>query len=176
MMLSRALATIAAVSLLPRVATAEEDSKSPDLALALSIGGTAASVGVILAGLKGSSNGETELGLVSSMVTPSFGEWYAGKYLTLGIGLRAAGALSMIAGIAYSYCNDSAGSCTETFGHGLLAVGLAAYASGIVYDIVKAPSAADAYNARHHARTTIGPTVLTPPSGPVMGVGLGGSF
>ncbi|HEX7700923.1 MAG TPA: hypothetical protein VF403_09380 [Kofleriaceae bacterium] len=143
----------------------------------MSIGGTAVSLGVMIAGMTGQTNDrETMVGLASSLVTPSLGEWYAGKYLTVGMGLRAAGALAMIGGIAYSYCNDSGSQCSETLGHGLLAVGLIAYGGGIIYDIVMAPSAVDAYNTSHRVRATIGPAVLTPPSGPVMGVGLGGSF
>ncbi len=85
--------------------------------------------------------------IAGSLVTLSLGEWYAGKYLTLGLGLRAVGAATIGAGIAYSFCNDA--MCSSDFGHALIGVGVVAAAAGIGYDIATTRSAARDYNANH---------------------------
>jgi hypothetical protein len=45
--------------------------------------------------------------------------------------------------------------------------------AGMAIDIATAPGAARDYNSH---RVSILPTVLTPPSGPVVGLGVGGRF
>jgi hypothetical protein len=54
-----------------------------------------------------------------------------------------------------------------------VAIGVALYAAGIIYDLVDAPSAADRYNTRH---VEILPTILPTPRGTLPGVALGGTF
>ena len=154
--------------------------KDPDTALLLSLGGTMASHALVLAGLV-SDNGDLILGgLATSLVTPSLGQWYAGKPLTAGMGIRAASALVTIAGVAQSLeCLDFEGS--ETSCHGgdsaglLIAGGLIGYATGTIYDVATAPRAAREYNHRH--AVTVQPSLLrTPSGGTSVGVGIGGTF
>src|SRR5450755_4305006 len=92
------------IVLMSRAAFAEGDDelKSRDTALAFSIGGSVASVGMFVAGVAGVETNHPQLGWVAiagSLVTPSLGEWYGGKYLTLGIALRVAGAATAGVGI-----------------------------------------------------------------------------
>jgi hypothetical protein len=185
-----AVLTVAATSVAhadePPMAPLEQPSsdvgpKNPDTALMLSLGGTAASAGLVLAGISGHDNGGLiTAGLVSSLVTPSLGEWYAGKPLTAGMGIRAASAVVTIYGVAESLkCLDFEGSdtsCHESDAAGyLLAGGLIGYAAGTIYDIATAPSAARAYNREHAIR--VQPSVIRTPAGSTtMGVGIGGSF
>jgi hypothetical protein len=168
-----------------RIAAADDaELKDRDTALALSAGGTAVSAGLVVAAVVGGADSAPdharfrttlgELGVASLLVTPSLGEWYAGRYLTLGLALRAAGAATTLAGIAYSYCNDS--TCSSDRGHALIAIGLAAAAAGIVYDIADARSTTDRYNRARAPRLAIMPTVLPSPSGPAMGIGLARTF
>src|SRR5689334_15034508 len=102
MKLASVLATLA---LATSVAHADDApaQKDPVVATALSLGGTLASAGLIFGS---HSTGAVELGLYSSLVTPSLGEWYAGKYLTVGMGIRAASVGVMVAGIARGICID----------------------------------------------------------------------
>ena len=153
-------------------------STDTDTALMLSLGGTAASAGLVLAGLQGSDNGGLLMaGLASPLVTPSLGEWYAGKPLTAGMGIRAASAVATVWGLAESLkCLDADDSCHSDASAGvLLAGGLIGYATGTIYDIATAPSAARAYNRTHVV--TVQPSLLRTPSGTTsVGVGIGGTF
>jgi hypothetical protein len=155
--------------------------KNPDTALMLSLGGTAASVGMVLVGASSHDGGGLiSAGVVSSLVTPSLGEWYAGKPLTAGMGIRAASAVVTMVGIAESLeCLDFEGSdtsCHSDDSAGLLvAGGLIGYATGTIYDIATAPRAAREYNRAH--AITVQPSVMRTPSGTTtMGVGIGGTF
>lgn len=174
----RSLAVLAALALTSRVAAADDQLKNPDTALAWSVAGTAASVGVVAIGAQTHNSSLVGWGVLSSLLTPSLGEWYAGKYVTAGMGLRLLGGAVAIAGVAQAFetscyidCNSSSSS---TSGGGLVLVGLATFAGGTLYDIATARSAARDYNTSH--RLTVLPTVLHPPSGPVYGLGVGGRF
>ena len=58
----------------------------------------------------------------------------------------------------------------------LLALGgMVAIVVGSVTDITSCAGEVRAYNAGHH-NISIAPAVLTPPSGPVIGLGIGGEF
>ena len=78
--------------------------------------------GADLAGLQGSDNGGLLMaGLASSLVTPSLGEWYAGKPLTAGMGIRAASAVATVWGLAESLkCLDADDSCHSDASAGVL--------------------------------------------------------
>jgi hypothetical protein len=152
--------------------------KNPDTALMLSLGGAAASAAMVIAGAQGSDNGGLLVaGLATSLVTPSLGEWYAGKALTAGMGIRAASAVVTMVGLSESLkCLDADGSCQSDASAGyLLAGGLIGYATGTIYDIATAPTAAREYNRRH--AVTVQPSLLRTPWGTTsVGVGIGGTF
>ncbi len=152
--------------------------KSADTALMLSLGGTAASAGLFLAGMSSNDGGLMSAGLLSSLVTPSLGEWYAGKPLTAGMGIRAASAAVEIAGIAEAFkCFEVDTGCSTNGGlaGGMMLGGLIGYAAGTIDDIADAPTSAREYNRAHAWHVT--PTVMRTPSGNAqMGVGIGGSF
>jgi hypothetical protein len=172
------LASLAATGILVTTAVVHADPpdsgpKDPDTALMLSLGGTAASVALVVAGGR-VNNSLPWAGLVSSVFTPSLGEWYAGKPLTVGIGIRAASAGILFAGIGQ--WNSSNDEKKGDGGAGLLVLtGIVGYAAGAIYDIADAPRAAHAYNRTHSWQ--VAPTVLHTPSGDThMGIGIGGSF
>lgn len=163
-------------------ASSDVGPKNPNTAVWLSLGGTAASAALVVAGSQGQGNGGlVTVGLLSSLVTPSLGEWYAGKPLTAGMGIRAASLLVTMVGAAESLkCldfEDSETSCHTDSSAGLLiAGGLIGYGTGVIYDIATASGTARDYNRRHPA-VRIQPAMMRTPSGnTTMGVGIGGSF
>jgi len=164
----------------PTVATQSGGSpKSEDTAFALSLGGTAASAAMIIGGASSNSPGLALAGVASSLVTPSLGQWYAGKPLTAGMGIRAASAVATVVGFGEALqCLDADGDCHTPDSAGyLLFGGLAGYAVGTIYDIATAKDAAREYNKQHGWRVTVTPTALRTASGQsTIGVGIGGSF
>jgi hypothetical protein len=172
------IASVAHAQTPGEITRSDAGPKNPDSALMLSLGGTAASAVMVIAGAQGGDNGGLLMaGLASSLVTPSLGEWYAGKPLTAGMGIRGASALVTFAGLAESLkCLDADGSCHSDASAGyLLAGGLIGYATGTIYDIATAPSAAREYNRKH--AVTVEPSLLRTPSGTTsVGVGIGGTF
>ena len=161
------------------VAMSRETPKSEDTALALSLGGTAASVGLVIAGGSSNNGAMISAGLLSSLVTPSLGEWYAGRYVTAGMGIRAVSGVATVVGFAEALkCVDADGECHTDSSAGVLLVGgLLGYAGGALYDIATAPREARRYNERHGLTLTVAPTPLRTPSGrSTLGVGIGGTF
>lgn len=177
---------LVALTLVASVATAsvahadpgDEGPKSPDTALELSLGGTLASGAMFAVGVSSNNGGLAMAGLATSLVTPSLGEWYAGKPLTAGMGIRLLSAGVEIAGLAEAFkCIDAEGNCSNDNGAAgiLIFGGLAGYAVGTIYDIADAPRTAREYNRAHSWQIT--PTVMRTPSGDTkMGVGIAGSF
>ena len=100
-------------------------------------------------------------GLGLALVTPSLGHFYAGRYLTIGMGIRAAAAV--LAGIGFSQKKDAAchddprSNCPIVTGGGLVLISLAAIAGigGIAYDVQDAPDAVESYNRRHAMLTPV---------------------
>ncbi|HET9990562.1 MAG TPA: hypothetical protein VFQ65_18665 [Kofleriaceae bacterium] len=128
-------------------------------------------------GLEANNSGMMAAGLLSSLVTPSLGEWYAGKPLTVGMGVRAASAVLFIAGVSEALsCLDEYDCHNNTAASGALILGgLAGYAGGTIYDIATAPTAAREFNAKHQIH--LAPTYMRTPSGnATMGMGIGGTF
>jgi hypothetical protein len=120
-------------------------------------------------------------GLGTSVISPSLGQWYAGDYLTIGEGVRAASAAVALLAIANGgetvRCdnNDSPTAMCKSFTHtGVALLGLAAiaYIGGAAYDVIDAPDAVERYNARHYM---IMPT-LGPPGSPSAGLAITGRF
>ncbi len=172
-------ASMTAPAAAPSLAASSEAPKNENTALALSLGGTAASAALVIVGGQANNSGMISVGLLSSLVTPSLGEWYAGKVLTPGMGIRAASAVATIVGLAESLkCLDAEGSCqTDSAAPVLLGAGLLGYAGGTIYDIATASREARRYNQRHGLTLTVAPTPLRAPSGQAtMGVGIGGTF
>jgi hypothetical protein len=176
--------TVLALALTTTVVRADDGAptpKSETTAFELSLGGTAASAALVLAGSE-TNNGDLMLfGLASSLVTPSLGQWYSGQPLTTGMAIRAASAVVTIAGLGEalgcsSDFSDTPHSCGNGPGYMMLG-GLIGYAGGTIYDIATAGRAARDYNDAHGLRMRVSPTVMHTPSGAsTMGVGIGGTF
>lgn len=186
MTLRPAVWVLLAVLLVPVARPAFADSaetRSPDVALALSAGGAAASIGLFALGWHESSSFPPDgwrkaslIALGTTLVTPSLGGWYAGTFLTGGLEFRLAGIAVSAAGLA---------SATICFGecHGqntgpIVIVGLGGllYTTGIVWDIATARSTAREANARRQA-VVVTPSLQTTPSGrSAYGIGVGGRF
>ncbi len=117
-------------------------------------------------------------GLALSVVTPSLGELYAGQYLTIGEGVRAAAAGAALYAIATQNesirCEDGNGFCKSITGTGVAILGLAAIAfvGGVAYDLLDAPDAVDRYNRRLGIFVSMAKT----PEGSVPTLAFGGRF
>src|SRR5687768_15794321 len=116
---------------------------SEGTALALSLGGTAASYALLFGGALGGSGTAELVGFGGVLLAPSFGHWYADKYLTRGLGLRALGLGVVLTGamISLSECpltfDHSAEPCEESDrGPAVAIAGLAVFAWGTIDDIV----------------------------------------
>jgi hypothetical protein len=154
--------------------------------------GTAAAVSgaVALAGFVTTKEGEpfnqpvlyTGVGLL--MVTPSLGEFYAGQYLTYGMGVRAAAtglAIYALRTQVKAVRCDTVGanydlackSFTEN-AYPLLGLSAIAFIGGVWYDVLDAPDAADRYNRSHGYVVTL--AALPGPQGLAPGLMVGGSF
>jgi hypothetical protein len=179
-MMKRVALTVALTAATAHAQGDTPDLKDPDTALTLSVAGTVASHALVLAGLAANNGQLIAGGLASSLVMPSLGEWYAGKPLTAGMGIRAVSALATVAGLAQSFsCLDFEGtdrSCHDSGSAPILVVGgVIGYAAGTIYDIATAPGAARDYNRKH--AVTVQPALLRTASGSTsIGVGIGGSF
>jgi hypothetical protein len=168
-----------------RSASAEDGpvpgDRDRNVAFALSSGGTALSIGLVALGAHGDGT-LAMTGLLSSLVTPAAGEFYAGKMLTWGTGIRVVSGVAAVVGLAVVVrCTSLAvfvsGPCRENpdAAAALMVTGAVGYAAGIVYDIATAGSAVDDYNRRLHLRIT--PTILqTASSRATVALGIGGSF
>lgn len=120
-------------------------------------------------------------GLATSVVSPSFGEFYTGQYLTYGEAVRAGAFGVAMLGVAQTEttsCTTSAStSCTNLSNTGVVLLGLAAiaYVGGALYDVYDAPDAVDRYNDKLRMQLSPGPmpSTLGPPGA---GVWLRGEF
>jgi hypothetical protein len=183
--MSKTLVTVAVLSALTfttQFASADDTTpgpKSRNTAIALSAGGTALSIGLVVAGASTNDRTLFGAGILSSLVTPSAGEIYAdGNPFTWGMGIRAVSSVVAIVGFNEAFqcflrndtCHDDPALATTLIGAG--AVG---YATGIVYDLATAGTAVDEYNKKFNLH--VAPTLLrTTSSSPTVGVGIGGSF
>lgn len=149
-------------------ARAEEPAtdRSETTAVALSVGGTVASYGLLVAiplldesGKHPVAVGTYFAAAAGAVLAPSFGHWYAGErwtrgmtYRALGLGTAAAGGLGMIAACLPETCG---GSGLYVAGAAAIAGG-ALFLAGTVHDLA---TARDAVRARN-ARIVMTPTVL----------------
>lgn len=145
----------------------EETPRSENLALGLSLGGTAVSWALLVAGAQ-SSEELGAVGLLGTFLAPSIGHWYRGAVLTRGMGVRAVGV------VAFGYGFVKAIGCEGCDGDSLtllLLGGLAAYIGGTIDDIVTAPLRVRQHNQR------LQQVQLVPMVAPhTAGVALGGRF
>jgi len=123
----------------------------------------------------------TGIGMLA--IGPSAGEFYAGQYLTIGMGVRAAGAglalWTLQAQTKEITCDNATNAdqkCTGYKENAIPLLGVAAiiFIGGIWYDVLDAGDAADRYNKKHGY--TVTPTVVPTSSGAAPGLSLTGSF
>lgn len=114
-------------------------------------------------------------GLVSSVITPSLGEWYAGEWLTPGMAVRVAAVGLATFAVAHEQhdipCDPTSGSppgstCKAFTGDGVALLGIAAiaYIGGAAWDVENAGDAVDRANQRTGGFALV-PTALATPTG-----------
>ena len=155
----RTLSTLALAASLCTTATVahadttdDEGPRSPAVAAGLSLTTTALAWGAVAWGVSTDHTGVSQAGLVGTLIAPSLGHVYAGDPLTIGLGLRAAGAIAVISGIgtAVAHCPVLADEPCESSDTALLLLtaGAIAYGTGTLMDVAGAGEAARAYNRR----------------------------
>lgn len=118
---------------------------SEGAAFGLSFGGTVVSWALFYLGVMQDSTPGVQAGLLGTFLAPSAGHWYAGKALTRGMGLRAAGAAVFTLSIYMLLeCDGCDGEAQELGLYG----GLLLYVAGSLDDIVTAPGRARRHNRR----------------------------
>lgn len=121
------------------------------------------------------------IGLGTSVVTPSLGNWYAGRWFTVGMGIRlVAGGLATVVAATQRdevQCGTSSPEfCRRLSNTGVTLLGIAGivYIGGAAYDFKTLRDDVDTYNAKHRFQWA---PVLTPsPSGTGALLGVGGTF
>lgn len=141
--------------------------KSETTANLLTLGGVLLPVGLVI-GAATSLDSPPRYSLLmtsaaaSMLFTPSAGHWYTGKVFTPGLGLRVAGGLVALIGVAseISHCGPQlgpdGGSCGPGWGAVLVAIGGATAAAGIIHDAVTAPRRVRRYNREHGVGVEVG--------------------
>ena len=172
-------------------ADAPTDAADPDQALRLSVLGSAfplAAIGLgTLVSLEGTQAPIRDVGAVFAVggalvgiVTPALGDFYAHRWLSPGIALRAGGLIATYVGLVKAFNNDlgdcaDPGPCHRSASTiGLLVGGAALYLGGVVLDVVGAPQAARAWNARHEVQLV--PTAIKTPASTATGLALAFAF
>jgi hypothetical protein len=118
--------------------------------------------------------------VVSLVFTPSAGNWYTGRVLTPGLGLRVAGGLVALLGlgVGISECpfrfDSEGGSCQPTGAIAILVIGGATAAAGIVHDALSAPRRVRQYNRARGFEMQVGITPVVAPHS--TGLALAGQF
>ena len=152
------------------------DERDEGTALALSLGGTLGSYAALAFAIAVDSPASGAIGTIGAIgivAAPTAGHWYAGRIVTRGLGLRAAGLVVLIAGgladsegcgLFYSGHGDpEPDDCGDNFrttkGTALMAAGAALFLGGTVDDIITAPGAARRRNERARATLTLAPLV-----------------
>ncbi len=192
-MVKLALALVLVSLVSGSVARAEPttDSADPDTALRLSIIGSAfpiAAIGIgTLVGIEGARAPIRDVGTVFAVggaligiVTPAIGDFYARRWLSPGIAMRAGGLIVEYIGLVKAFSNDigdcaDPGPCHRSAATiGLIAGGAALYLGGVVLDVVGAPAAAREWNARHDVQLV--PTAFKTQSSTAPGLALALKF
>jgi hypothetical protein len=167
----------------PPVRATPGEPRSEKLALAISLGGTVASWGLVLGADHMTSGSQSSrimftFGAAGAILAPSVGHWYAGGAITRGLGLRAGGLLVGLAGVGMVITDELHfpdeswhESWMTPVGKALAVVGVVAFAAGTIDDIVTAPGRARRQN-RERAGFAIAPIVTQRSAG----LALGGQF
>jgi hypothetical protein len=151
---------------LPRFARAP---KNRDTAFLLSSVGTLVPIGIFFAGIRAERGSWLLLSTGAAIFAPSAGHWYADRFFTGGMGLRALGAtVSGVALLSLFANDDGPGAGAEK----LFFAGLGVVVVGAVWDIATAGKAVDDWNRANVPALT--PTVMK--TGDGYGFGLAGSF
>ena len=181
--------SVAAAAVLALCATAHAGPKDPQTAR-LASGITSAAAGAVTLGgfvfapdSKPFNKPLLYTGVGMLFIGPSAGEFYAGQYLTWGMGIRAAGAGLAIWTLQNETkvitCDDASTSDEKCEGFTDIAapiLGVAAiiFIGGVWYDVLDAKDAAERYNRKNGFSVT--PTALAAPHGTVPGLAFGGTF
>ena len=167
-------------------AHAEKDPKTATILAASSAGVSGA---VVVTGFMTAPAGKrinppiTYTGVGLLFVTPSLGHFYAGQYLTWGMGIRLAAAAVAVYALetqtSLAVCDDATSSMDppcEIFSEGaypLLGIAAIGFIGGVWYDVLDADDAVHRYNKKHGM--SIVPGVPTA-NGPAPGLTLTGFF
>ena len=126
---------------------------SESTAMWLSIGGTAASWGLIVAAtqLDGSGSGVATLAALATMAAPGLGHMYADAFITRGLAARFGGAGIAFLGTILRVVHADGGrpgDSGDLLTGSMILGGAALFAAGTIDDIVTAPAAVRRYNRR----------------------------
>ncbi|MBS1119789.1 MAG: hypothetical protein H6Q90_2017 [Deltaproteobacteria bacterium] len=105
----------------------------------------------------------------ATVLGPSAGHWYVGRYVTTGLVLRVGAAGGVVALAIASPRLDDDGAVFS----GLMGA-VALWEVGLVWDLVTLPRAVRRSNTAHQLR--VAPLFTTTANGPVTGLSLGGDF
>jgi hypothetical protein len=153
------------------------DAKDPDSAILWSLGGTAAGLGLMYYGAAEDNGTAALIGSATFFFGPSFGQWYAGRMLTPGLGLRAGGVGLGYVGLAVlleDTLDDSSSHDSGGVGAGLMLGGAALFVVGGIWDITTAGESARNWNERH--TLSVMPTAISTSHGTASGLALTGTF
>lgn len=174
--LAAVLATSAVAHAQPDVAAAAP-VKSPAVATALSLAGTAIPLVMIGAALDGDDVNMPLYvsGMVGTMVGPSFGHWYAHRPVTVGLLGRGVGAAMVgIGGATSLNCLGAGKDCApDKTGTVIMISGAVLYAGGTIYDIATAGRAAREWNSK---QVQIAPVLVGSGRPSALGLGISGAF
>lgn len=185
--MKRALVSFAIIAALSGTAAAEKSLRTARILSGVGTG--ASSVLFISAFFVGEKNGDVNMpllysGLGSGIVTPSLGEFYVGKYLTVGMGLRVAAGLIATYGVLGHdqevRCNNTVEfeTCHNLGQNAYLFIGLAGiiFVGGAAWDIQALPDHVEEYNTRSPS-FALAPTLLPTSAGdPAFGLAATGTF
>jgi hypothetical protein len=165
----------------PRTVVRSGSRRSPAAAVAISLGVTAGSLGLMAAGAGdgGEDNPLLAPMVIGFLVGPSTGHWYAGRAFNPAMGVRAIAAgvsfLSLVTLVGCGFDDGHDESDCDLAGWGM-AGGALTYTVAGIYEIFDAASSATAYNRRHGFDVMIAPTALPAAGGASPGLALGGRF
>jgi hypothetical protein len=138
-------------------------------AVTIALGATLTTWSIVGVGIAAESGRIVLTGLLGSLITPSFGTWYAGGSAAPWLGMRALGAGVTFYGLLrVEGCVDGCHDENDDLAAIALLGGLGLYIAGTITDIATAPSAARRHNRERHA-LTVAPLVQAHGGGLMIG-------